>query len=484
MQWYVGARLIAPLRGVQILLLIHIEMKKILLLVLIVLSNLVALHAQSTQKNVIDQVIWVVGDDAILLSDVENARLQMQLEKQRLVGDPYCVIPEQIAIQKLFLHQAKLDSIDVSDSQVYPRVEATINYAISQIGSQEKLEEYLGKSINAWRDELRTSQKENFIVQKVQSNLIEKLKVTPTEVRTFFNKIPQDSLPYIETTVEVEIITLQPTVSLAEIDNIKERLRDFSDQVTSGKMQFSTLARMYSEDRGSADRGGELGFMGKGMLDPEFAAVAFDLNDPKRVSRIVQSEYGYHIIQLIEKRGDRINVRHILLKPEISAEELTTAIQKLDSVRNNIKNGKYSFEEAATFLSSDKDTRNNQGLMVNSDENNYSDRVGTPRFQMNELPSEIGKAVDTMKVGDISKPFTMINSKGQQIVAMVKLKSRTVGHKANLSEDFQELKAMVESNKRQQIINDWIAKKQKETYIRINDNWKNCDFEKDGWIQK
>jgi len=458
-------------------------MKKFLLLVLIVLSNLITLHAQSTQSNVIDQVIWVVGDDAILLSDVENARLEMQLDRQRLEGDPYCVIPEQIAIQKLFLHQAKLDSIDISDSKIYPYVEAIINNAIGQVGSQEKVEEYLGKSINAWRDELRTSQKENEIVKEVQSKLFEKLKVTPAEVRTFFNKIPQDSLPYIETTVEVEIITAEPKVSLAEIDNIKAHLRDYSDQVTSGKMQFSTLARMYSEDKASAERGGELGFMGKGMLDPEFAAVAFDLNDPKRVSRIVQSEYGYHIIQLVEKRGDRINVRHILLKPNISAEELTAATQALDSVRNYIVKGKSTFEDA-TILSSDKDTRNNQGLMVNSNEENYSERTSTSRFQMNELPAEIGKVIYQMKVGDISQPFTMINSKGQQVVAIVKLKSRADGHKANLSEDFQELKAMVENNKRKQIINNWIAQKQKETYIRINDNWKNCDFEKDGWIQK
>ena len=458
-------------------------MKKFLLLVLIVLSNLITLHAQSTQSNVIDQVIWVVGDDAILLSDVENARLEMQLDRQRLEGDPYCVIPEQIAIQKLFLHQAKLDSIDISDSKIYPYVEAIINNAIGQVGSQEKVEEYLGKSINAWRDELRTSQKENEIVKEVQSKLFEKLKVTPAEVRTFFNKIPQDSLPYIETTVEVEIITAEPKVSLAEIDNIKAHLRDYSDKVTSGKMQFFTLARMYSEDKASAERGGELGFMGKGMLDPEFAAVAFDLNDPKRVSRIVQSEYGYHIIQLVEKRGDRINVRHILLKPNISAEELTAATQALDSVRNYIVKGKSTFEDA-TILSSDKDTRNNQGLMVNSNEENYSERTSTSRFQMNELPAEIGKVIYQMKVGDISQPFTMINSKGQQVVAIVKLKSRADGHKANLSEDFQELKAMVENNKRKQIINNWIAQKQKETYIRINDNWKNCDFEKDGWIQK
>lgn len=456
-------------------------MKKFLLLILIALFNGVMLQAQS---NVIDEVIWVIGDDAILLSDVENMRLQMQLERQRIQSDPYCVIPEQMAIQKLFLHQAKLDSIDVPDSRVYQQVEAQVNYAVNQVGSREKLEEYLGKSINAYREELRTNMKENYIVREVQSKLVENLKVTPSEVRTFFNKIPQNSLPYIETTVEVQIMTIEPTVSLAEIDNIKEQLRDFTEQVAGGKKQFSTLARLYSQDKASAERGGELGFVGKGLLDPEFAAVAFELNDPKRVSRVVKSEYGYHIIQLIEKRGDRINVRHILLKPEISAEELADATRKLDSIRTEIVNGKFSFEEAVPYLSSDKDTRNNQGLMVNSDESKYSDRTGTARFEMNELPAEIGKVVYTMKAGDISKPFTMINSKGQEIAAIVKLKSRIDGHKANLSEDFQALRSMVEAEKRDQIINKWIAKKQKETYIRIHDNWKNCDFEKDGWVQK
>lgn len=457
-------------------------MKKFLLIVLITLSNLVALQAQS---NVIDEVIWVIGDDAILLSEVENTRLHMQMDRQRISGDPYCMIPERMAIQKLFLHQAKLDSIDVPDSRVFQQVESTINYYISQIGSQEKLEEYYGKPINAIREELRINTKENAIVQQVQSKLVDNLKVTPAEVRAFFNKIPQDSLPYIETTVEVQIVTIEPEVSLAEIDNIKDRLRDYTEQVTSGKKQFSTLARMYSEDKGSADRGGELGFMGKGLLDPEFAAAAFELNDPKRISRVVKSEYGYHIIQLIEKLGDRINVRHILLKPDISPEELAAATHKLDSIRNDIENRKFTFEEAATYLSADKDTRNNQGLMVNSNESKgETDRLGTSRFEMNELPPEIGKIVYTMKVGDISQPFTMINSKGQPIAAIVKLKSRADGHKANLSEDFQALRSMVESEKRQETINKWITKKQKETYIRINDNWKNCDFEKDGWVQK
>ena len=435
------------------------------------------------QDNVIDEVIWVIGDDAILKSDVENMRLQMQLENQRIPGDPYCVIPEQMAIQKLYLHQAKLDSVEVTDSQVYQQVEGWLNNAINQIGSKEKLEEYLGKTTNEIREERRQLVKEMYLVQSMQSKLVENVKITPAEVRTFYNRIPQDSLPFIPTTVEVEILTVEPTVSLEEIDDIKKRLREYSDQVTSGKMQFSTLARLWSDDKESAKNGGELGFVGKGTLMPEFAAVAFDLNDPKRISRIVETEYGYHIIQLIEKRGDRINVRHILLKPRVSDKELQAATQKLDSIRNDILADKFPFGEAATYISADKDTRNNKGLMVNNNPTGrYSERTGTSKFEMDELPPEIGKVVHTMEVGDISEPFIMINSKQKEISAIVRLKSRTVGHKASLTEDYQALKAMVHEEKEQQLLEKWLVKKQKETYIRINDNWKNCDFERDGWI--
>jgi len=440
------------------------------------------------QSNVIDEVIWVVGDDAIFLSDVENIRLDAQLRGQRFQGDPYCIIPEQIAVQKLYLHQAKLDSIEITDSQVYSEAESYVNYAINELGSKEKLEEYLNKSLNEYREEVRNTTKERYTVMQMRQKLTEKVKITPSEVRSFYKRIPQDSLPFISTTVEVAIITIEPQVSLEEIDNIKSRLRDYTEQVTSGKMQFSTLARLYSDDKETAVRGGETGFLGKASLVPEFAAVAFDLNDPKRVSRIVETEYGYHIIQLVEKRGDRINVRHILIRPYVSKEEIATAVQKLDSIRNNIVDDKFTFEEGVIYFSSDKDTKNNRGLMVNTPNvhnPNSNLRTGTSRFEMSELPPEIAKEINTLQVGEISKPFSMISTKtNKEIVAIVKLKSRIEGHKASLSEDFQALRDMVEAEKQEEILNKWIAKKQKETYIRISDKWKNCDFEKDGWLQK
>ncbi|MDR2682306.1 MAG: peptidylprolyl isomerase, partial [Dysgonamonadaceae bacterium] len=358
--------------------------------ILFILCLMVFSGGIQAQDNVIDEVIWLVGDEAILRSDVENMRLQMQAERQRIDGDPYCVLPEQMAIQKLYLHQAKLDSIDVPDSQIFNMVERRINAAITQIGSREKLEEYFGKPLNAVREEWRQMVKEQLIVQEMQKKLIGKVKVTPADVRAYYNRIPKDSLPFIPTTVEVEIVTLEPKIALEEIDDIKQRLREYTELVTSGKREFSTLARMYSEDTESAKQGGALGFQGKGFLLPEFAAVAFELSDPKRVSRIVETEYGYHIIQLIEKRGDRINVRHILLKPRVTKEELAETTLRLDSVRTEILNNKFTFEDAATYISQDKDTRNNKGLLVNTLPltQRETERTGTSRFEMEELPPE------------------------------------------------------------------------------------------------
>lgn len=432
--------------------------------------------------NVIDEIVWVVGDDAILRSDIETQRLYMQNEGQRFDGDPYCIIPEQMAIQKLYLNQAKIDSISVNENQVIQSVDQWMNFATNQIGSREKLEEYFGKKYSQIKDERKEMVREQQIVQQMQHKLIGEIKLTPSEVRKYYNQLSKDSLPNIPTTVEVQIVTMEPKIPFEETDAIKARLRDFTEQINTGKMEFSTLARLYSEDPESAKRGGELGFLSKGMLAPEFANVAFNLNDPKRVSQIVQTEYGYHIIQLIEKRGDRINCRHILIKPKVSDKELRDATAKMDSLYADLQNNKFSFDEAATFVSFDKDTRNNKGLMVN--QNYESNNSGTPKFEMQELPPEIGKVVYTMQVGDISKPFTMLTNKQREVVAIVKLKARTEGHKANLTDDFQALKAIVEAKKREELLNDWIAKKQKSTYVRISENWKNCDFRYPGWVKE
>lgn len=433
------------------------------------------------QDNVVDQVVWVIGDEALLKSDVEGVKLQMQLEKEHFDGDPYCIIPEQLAVQKLFLHQAKIDSIDVGTNVVSRTVDRRINNAISSLGSQEKLEEYLGKTINQLREEWREQVRDNEIVSEVQRKIVGNIKLTPSEIRNYYTQLSQDSLPFINTTVEVEIVTMLPTIPISEIDAVKNRLRDFTDRINKKESTFSTLALLYSEDIESAKRGGELGFMPRTQLVPEYANAAFMLNDPTKVSNIVESEYGYHIIQLIEKRGDRVNTRHILLKPKVPAEELKKTTVRMDSLLVDLKANKFTFEEAATHISADKDSRNNKGLMLNKSE--YSNYSGTARFEMKDLPQEVAKIVDKMAVGDLSKPFTMLNSSGKEVVAIVKLKERVAAHKANLSDDYQVMKSIVEGKKRDDVLKKWVQAKIKTTYVRINDDWKNCDFQHEGWIK-
>ena len=432
------------------------------------------------QNNVIDEVVWVVGDEAILKSDVESERLNAQYEGRKFDGDPYCVIPEQLAVQKLFLHQAELDSINVSEQDVLSRLEQQTNWLIDQIGSKEKMEEYYNKTSTQIREMLRENIRNGMIVQKMQQEIIGNIKIVPADVRRYFKNLPQDSIPFVPTQVEVQIVTLEPKIPQEEIERVKKALRDYTDQVNKGEIAFSTLARLYSEDDGTRRRGGELGFMGRGELVPEFANVAFNLQDPSKISKIVESEFGFHIIQLIEKRGDRINTRHILLKPKVEEKEMEAALLRLDSIAKDIRNAKFSFDEAATFISQDKDTRNNHGLMANPNS-------GTARFEMQELAQvsqEVAKTVEGLNVGEISEPFTMINNKGKEICAIVKLKARIDGHKATITEDYQRLKSIVQSKLGEEKLQKWIVDKQKSTYVRINENWVTCDFKYPGWVRK
>lgn len=436
-----------------------------------------ALSARLVADNIIDEVIWVVGDEAILRSEVEEERLRAQYEGQSIHGDPYCVIPEQLAIQKLFLHQAELDSVTANESTVSHQVDMRLNYYISQIGSKEKMEEYFRKPQSEIREELMTTVRNQMIIQQMQQKLTSHIKPTPAEIRRFYSTIPMDSIPTIPAQVEVQILSFEPAVPREEVDRIKNQLRDFTNRITSGKADFGMLARLYSEDPESAKRGGELGFVGKGQLVSEFADVAFSLNDPKKVSRIVETEYGYHIIQLIEKKGDRINCRHILLHPRVSAQDKVNALAKLDSIANIVRDSAdATFEQAVALFSQDKQTAMNAGVMMNPN-------TGSSKFEYQDLPSEIAKQIYAMKEGDISEPFVMMDEmKNKEVCAIVRLRSRTDIHKANLVDDFQVIKQMLEQKLSGEFIQQWIVKKQKDTYVHIDDNWKGCDFEYPGWI--
>lgn len=428
------------------------------------------------QTNVIDEVIWIVGDDAILKSDVEQQRIRMQYEGTKTVGEPNCTIPEEIAIQKLLLHQAKIDSITANESNISSQVEQRINYFISQIGSKEKMEEYFGKNMTTIKSELHTVIQDQMIAQQMQQKIVGDIKLTPSEVRNYYTQLPKDAIPVIPAKVEVQIITIEPKIPQEEIDAVKAKLRGFKERIENGSSDFSTLAILYSEDTESAKHGGELGFMGRGMLVPEFSTVAFNLNDPKKVSRIVETEYGFHIIQFIEKRGDRLNCRHILLKPKMSLKDKNDALARLDSIAGSIRSGKETFDEAVTKFSSDKKTRMNAGLMANP-------QTGSSSFELQDLPPELAKTVNTLNVGEISKPFIMTNSSGKEVCAVAKVKNKSKTHVANMNEDFQSIKDALKAKKGEKILNDWIDKKQKEVYIKINDDWKDCNFKHPGWIK-
>lgn len=439
----------------------------------------VAEDAPANENSIIDEVVWVVGDEAILKSDVEAMRIQGEMEGMKWNGDPDCIIPEQLAVQKLFLHQAALDSIEVTESDVSQSVDQQINYWISNAGSREKLEEWKKMTVKQMKESLRDDFRNHQLIEKMKSNLVKDIKVSPADVRRYFEKMPQDSLPLIPTEVEVEIITQAPRIAPEEINRIKNELRDYTERVTKGETSFAALARLYSEDPGTARQGGEFDdYVGRGMLDPAFASVAFNLTDPKKISKIVESEYGYHIIQLIDKRGDKIKVRHILRVPRVSPEALEKAENRLDSIADDIRANKFTFEAAASYLSDDKDTKNNNGLMANQSEDGF-----TSKFRMRDLPTEIARVVDTLKVGEISKSFRMVNSKGKTVCVIAKLVNRIDAHRATITEDFQAMKAIVQSKHRADFLKDWIQKKIKTTYIRINDKYKNCNFEYEGWVK-
>ena len=432
--------------------------------------------ASFAQKNMVDEIIWVVGEEPILLSDVEEARITAE-QQGSPVDNPYCTIPEMLAINKLFLHQAQLDSVEVSEADVIQMVDEQISEYIQTYGSREAVEQIMHVKLSQLREMWKKQARESEMINQVKQSIAGDVKVTPAQVREYYKGMPEDSLPYIPTQVEVQIITYTPQVARAEVERIEARLRDFAQRVNSGETEFATLAKFYSQD-GSARNGGELGYAGRNQWVPEFANVAFSLNDPKKVSKIVRTEFGFHILQLIDKRGDKVNVRHILLKPEIDTEELIHGTARLDSIADDIRAGKFTFEAAAQALSDDKDTRNNYGLMAN-----HANRSITSRFEMKDLPADVAKVVDTLQVGQISKAFTMINDKSQTVCAVVRLKNRIDGHRAGLTEDFQTLRNNVVDKRREEKIEEWLKKKISQTYIRISPEWRNCDFRYEGWVK-
>lgn len=444
------------------------------LLTLLGTTGIIALAQSPANSNIVDEIVWVVGDEAVFRSDIEEQIQQLRIEGGTLPPNPYCVLPEQLAVEKLYLHQGKLDTIEPPEAQVNQQVERRMDFFVAGLGSKERVEQYFRKPYNDLRQQLRDVMRTQYIISSVQESLTKDVKATPSLVKKYFAALPEDSIPYVPLQVEVQIIMVYPTVPQQEIDAIKDRLRDYSERVNKGEADFSTLAVMYSED-GSAMQGGELGFHGRADWVPEFSNVAFQLSDPKKVSRIVETEYGYHIIQFIDKRGDQVNVRHILLRPHVSATELEAARLNLDSLRKEIVRGTFTFDEAAQYASHDKDTRKNKGIMMNQN-------TGSNRFEMQDLPPEVATRIENMQPGDLSEAFVMKDPKrNQDVVAVVRLTKRSPGHRATLSEDYNMIKEMYLAARKKEVIDNWVEKKIKNTYIRIEDGWDNCEFQYKGW---
>jgi peptidyl-prolyl cis-trans isomerase SurA len=444
---------------------------------IVILAFLMLVAQSATVKGqdgiVVDQVIAVVGNNEILMSDIENQYLQILAQRVPMEGDVKCGILEELLLQKLILNQAQIDSIEVSPIQVEMQLNERLNYYISQIGSEEELETYFNKSIVQIKDDLRDDLRDQLITQQMRSEIIGDVKITPSEIKKFHRSVPKDSLPLVEGQLEYYQIVKYPPFSEDAILEMREKLLSFRERILNGE-RFAKLAALYSEGP-SAPKGGDIGFMSRSELDPAYAKAAFALQEGA-VSKIVESSFGYHIIQLVERRGDRVHTRHILMKPKVSMEQAMEARQQLDSLVMFIRNDSLTFEQAARMKSDDKETRMNGGQVVNP-------MTGNTLFEISNLPQTDYLVLKNLKEGEISEPFESVDKNGKIIFKVVMLKRQIEPHIANLEYDYPLLTNLAKAQKQEDILFKWVEEKQKNTYIRLNGSYKNCNFRVKGWIK-
>ncbi len=426
------------------------------------------------QDKIIDQIVAVVGSNIIMKSDIENMYMQDQAQGITSDGDMKCEILENFLVEKLLLAEAELDTtIEVTDSQINQNMDQRIQYFVKNLGSEQAVENYFKKSMPQIKSDLEEVIRNQLMTSQMRNKIEGKVTVTPAEVRYNYRNMDQSKIPMIDTQVEYAQISVFPPISLDEENKIKARLREFKKRVEDGE-SFATLAVLYSEDA-SAPNGGELGYMGRAQLDPAYAAAAFALRGDK-VSNVVKSDFGYHIIQLIDRKGEQINTRHIILKPKPTPEAMQKAKVSLDSLASLIRKGKISFEEAALHYSSDQNSRNGGGIAINP----YS---MSSKWKQDELDPEISKVLDKLKENEISDPFLTVDEKQRSVYKIVKLISRTKAHKANLQEDYQQLSDVYLQQKKEEALDKWISEQQAKTYIHIDDSYANCNFKYKGWIK-
>jgi len=443
-----------------------------LLLGMIIL--IIPLVTVAQEEVVIDQIVATIGQNIILESDIENQYYQYRMQSGIIGGGSSvrCQMLESLLFQKLLLNKAEVDSIVITEIDVEQDMNRKLRFYIAQFGSRERFEEYYGKSIEEFKVEFRTDIEDQLKVERAQYSIVEHVSVTPSEVKSFYRDIPTDSIPLVNSTVEIGEIIRTPPVSLEQKLFIKDRLRELRERVIDGE-NFSTLAILYSEDPGSAKKGGELGFYGRGELFKEFEAVAFKLEDGE-VSSIVETKEGFHIIQLIERKGEYVNVRHILLKTKVSPIDLAMAKAYLDTVADLILTDSLTFDEAVLKYS-DGDNKNNGGLLINP-------MTGTTGFEVSDLEPSVSFVIDKLQVGEISIPVIMESEDGKQAYRLLYLKKRTLPHRANLNEDYHQIQQWALEDKKATTFQEWIVKKADKTYIKINEKFMQCDFEFD-WFE-
>jgi len=448
-------------------------MKKILYLNFVSLLILTSqmMYAQNIEGTMIDEVVAVVGQHYVLHSDVENQYIQLRMQGGIDGSEPTvkCRIMENLLFEKLMLHQADIDSVEVTQEQVNMELDRRMRYFISQFGSQEKLEKFYDKSVIEFKTELSEVIEEQLKIQEVQRTITEYTKVTPSEVKKFFRTMPNDSIPLISSVVKIAQIVKKPPISYQERFEVQERLRKLKERIENNE-SFEALAVLYSEDPGSAKQGGDIGLHGRGELYPEFEVVAFKLQ-PGELSDIVETEAGFHIIQGIERRGEFMRVRHILIRPKVSPVELAEARVFLDSVANLIRIDSITFEDAVVKFSTDPE-KNSKGLLINP----YS---GSTDWLVDELDPKVFFVIDKLTVGGISTPVLMEDEKGEEAYRLLTLIKRTEPHRANLDDDYDQIQNWALQYKKQEVIKKWIEYNASKTYILVSDDFKDCEFEQD-----
>jgi peptidyl-prolyl cis-trans isomerase SurA len=444
-------------------------------LIITLLMAFTILGSSVAQDKIVDQIVAIVGGNIILKSDIERMNIEQQAQGITSEGDMKCEILEQFLINKLLVAEAEHDTlISVTPSQVNQQMDAQLQMYLQHFGSEELVEQYFKKPIAQVKSDMQQALREQLLSQQMRSKIVENVTVTPSEVRYHYRNLDEEDIPTIPTQYEYAQITWQPKVELEEENRVKAKLREIKRRIENGS-SFQAMAVIYSEGPSAKD-GGIIGYKGRGELDKAYATAAFNLKGDK-ISNVVKSAFGYHIIQAVDKKGGKVNTRHILMRPQISVEAREEAFERLDSLANLIRTDDIQFEQAAMMFSYDKNTRNNGGVAINPN-------TMSSKFTVEELDPDVSKIITTMNLNEISEPFETIDMESQQMVyKIVKLNNKIDSHKANLQNDYQVLADMYLAKKKQEMLEEWIDERQSQTYIRIDNTYANCNFDYNNWIK-